>query len=474
MRSVTSVGARSATTAGPKIGAAVLTAIILPAVLTGPNFSLALLSLAVLALGVSLLWRAGEPPILLLAFGMPWLQASVSIFHANVLGLELNAYPDWRGQMTLSTVLSLIGVAMLAVGMRFGAGPQRPSIMAESLARIRSVPLERWMLLYAVALSGSLVARTLAWTVPGLTQLMLGVAELKWVFFFTLAYASFARGAWASPLFLGPFFLELLLGVSGFFSHFKIVLFMTIVAAVTGAPRLSAPRAFGIAVLGALLLLLSLYWTAIKEDYRYYISGGTGQVVTVDLPTRLAIFGELLGDVDGKELVQAHDALIRRVAYVELFGRVLDRVPKVLPYSNGAIYADAIRRPFMPRILFPNKTVIDDTSRTSKYADLSFQPGTSVSLGYVAEAYIDFGVFGMLLVLTVLGWVYGLTYRYLFFNRPFRGPLAAGYATTVLLGVTLLDNSFTKLFGGFIVVLLAAWLVQRFVLPHWFPWAVAR
>src|SRR5262249_31955031 len=58
----------------------------------GPNFLLALLSIAVLIAGCLLLWRPGESPILLFTFAYPWLQGSVAIFHANLLGIDVGEY----------------------------------------------------------------------------------------------------------------------------------------------------------------------------------------------------------------------------------------------------------------------------------------------------------------------------------------------------------------------------------------------
>src|SRR5262245_22637696 len=73
----------------------------------GPNFHLALVSVAVLILGCVLLWRQGEPPILLFTFAYPWLQGSVAIFHANWLDLDVNDYAPYQGDMHSAIVMSL-------------------------------------------------------------------------------------------------------------------------------------------------------------------------------------------------------------------------------------------------------------------------------------------------------------------------------------------------------------------------------
>src|SRR6266487_2267847 len=74
----------------------------------------AILMLPVVA---SLLWIRGEPPVLLFACGMQWLQASVAVFYTDFYGLTLNAMQG-GAELIKATWLSLIGVLVLAIGMR--------------------------------------------------------------------------------------------------------------------------------------------------------------------------------------------------------------------------------------------------------------------------------------------------------------------------------------------------------------------
>jgi hypothetical protein len=47
-------------------------------------------------------------------------------------------------------------------------------------------------------------------------------------------------------------------------------------------------------------------------------------------------------------------------------------------------------------------------------------------------------------------------------------------ATAVLTSVGPIENSFTKVFGGMVVSLVAAWAMTRFFVPRWAPWLVRR
>ena len=73
--------------------------------------------------------------------------------------------------------------------------------------------------------------------ISGLSQPLLAAATLKWAFFWMLAYATFARAGSTKLYFLGAFLLELALGVGGYFSDFKTVMFFTLFAAVAGGLR---------------------------------------------------------------------------------------------------------------------------------------------------------------------------------------------------------------------------------------------
>src|SRR5262249_37557799 len=136
----------------------------------GPNFLLALVSVAVLIVGCLLLWRPGESPILLFTFAYPWLQGSVAIFHANWLGLDVNGSAPYPGDLPSAIVMSLAGLLALAIGMRLGAGPRRMGDVHAMRELALSQPIKRWFRLYALAWALSFVALSFAWIMPGLTQ----------------------------------------------------------------------------------------------------------------------------------------------------------------------------------------------------------------------------------------------------------------------------------------------------------------
>lgn len=195
-------------------------------------------------------------------------------------------------------------------------------------------------------------------------------------------------------------------------------------------------------------------------------------MVSVDYATRIGKLVELTSDLDAQALETGVDHLIRRLSYVSFLSLVLGYVPDQLPHENGALLADAVSRPFFPRALFPEKSAIDDTARTNLYTGgmAGESEGTSISVGYIAEAYIDFGAIGMMPALLGIGWVYGFAYRLLSRSRQAGPLLGMGLASFVLLSIGFLDSSITKVGGGFVVSLLVAWLVLKSVVPFVLRW----
>ena len=315
----------------------------------------------------------------------------------------------------------------------------------------------------------SAVAGLLTWVVPGLSQVFLALVNFKWVAYFMLAYASFLRSGGAGPYLLGAFSFELLQGVGGFFSDFKTVFFVTLIAAAAANVRVTVSRVLVIGLLCTILMTFAVVWQAVKGEYRTFVSGGTGQhVVTVEFSERMAKLGELISEVDEPRLAEGLDGLIRRFAFVEYFGAVLTYVPAFAPHAEGEIWWDAITRPLMPRLFFPDKAIIDDTERTAKYTGVSTASSgtTSISLGYMPEAYIDFGVEGMMVPIFGFGLMLGGIQRAFATWKRSRGIVGMAVATTILLAGIDLGSSITKVMGGIIVLLLAMSVVIAYG-PRW-------
>jgi hypothetical protein len=438
----------------------------------GPNSTMAFSAVAVLIVGSSLLWRPRQSPVFLIAFLYQWLQASIWTFYANWEDKPIDEIGQYHSDAAVSTALSLVGLLIWAFGIRLGMGPII-SLSASTLHASKQ-NVEKWFTLYVGSVFIAFVSAQAANMLPALTQPLLALSGLQWAFFYAIGYVSMQQRGRALRLFLIAFGFQLLLAMGAFFSEFRTVFLVTLMAALASGAKPTPRAAFGITIIFVGLLSFALVWTAVKRDYRDFVSGGEAQqIVAVDFPTRISKLVELVSELDGAKLDRGVDQLIRRIGYVEFFGSVLDYVPRIVPHENGQILIDALMRPFMPRVFFPEKTIIDDSERTTKYTGLRVSgsdKGTSISLGWLAEIYIDFGYYGFMPAIMLIGLAYGRIFRML---TRMGDLLGMGLATALFLPLMLLESSITKVLGGIFTSLLVILLLSRYLLPFIRRWLEA-
>ena len=265
--------------------------------------------------------------------------------------------------------------------------------------------------------------------------------------------------------------LEVTLGFMSFFADFKQVFFVLIIAALTARPKVNI-RAIIIAlpVLGVVLVLLA-GWSAVKTEYRRYLSEGTGrQAVLVAPMERLSKIEDLMWNKGLPNLDQGFGLMVKRIEYTYYFGRVVDYVPAITPYAGGAIWGAAIAHVLEPRLLFPDKPPLEpDIANTERYTGLNLTlqgniSDTEIPLGYMAESYIDFGPILMFVPIFLLALMYGGQYRYLARFPRFK-LFAYGAMPVVLEPAGQFGLTAAKILGGSLTVFGVTYIVLRFMAP---------
>ena len=99
----------------------------------------------------------------------------------------------------------------------------------------------------------------------------------------------------------------------------------------------------------------------------------------------------------------------------------------------------------------------------------SASQGTSISVGYMAESYIDFGPILMYVPIFALGMLWGGMYRYFVTRGP---PRLLGYAVAVavLVNANQFEMQSTKLIGSMLMSFFVMALLLKLLLPHLRGW----
>ena len=438
------------------VSSALIGAVVIVLSATSTEPALTFMSLGVLIVGAKLLWRPGEPPILFAAFFIQWLQASVAVFRASFYGADLAAlYAGHLGVgdgIITATWLSLFGLLILAAGIRLALRGVGPAAFTELISGIRQYSLNKAFGSYCIAQLAVSGMEAVTWVNPGLTQALIALSNFRWIFFFVLAVIVFVqrRGYW---LLAFVCLFEIARGLLSFFADYKDVFLMLAMSFLTVRPRLNLRTAVLTSLIIGALLVLSSAWSVVKTDYRDFLNGGSGrQEILVTTAEQLERLDDLMFNKGLTHLSVGFDRLMRRIEYTFFFGRIVERVPSVLPHDDGAIWGGAVMHVLSPRLLFPEKPALgSDVQNTQRYAGLRLteQGGwqTEIPMGYMAESYIDFGSLGMFVPILLLGVLYGFQYRYAITRTRYM-ILAFGAAPVLITSASKFELSAAKILGG--------------------------
>jgi hypothetical protein len=410
-----------------------------------------------------LVWREGEPPILLFGCSFQWLQATAAIFYCNHFGMTLDE-AFGSNVLTVATWLSIVAVLVLAVGIRcgfIGAGGSRGSEL-ESDAREIDINKVAILYLISVVIAGALDA--VAWRLSSITQPLLAVASLKWGVVFLLCYTVLQQRR-RYGLLLGCIALEFGLGLFGMFSNFKNVFFVLVVAAMSSTLALRGRRLAATVTCFAILFVLGVMWSAIKMDYRTFLADETsGPEDVIPIERKFGKMADLIESITWDNLSDGMDALVLRVSYVNFFALAIENVPARIPYENGELWKGSVLHVLTPRFLFPDKPRLDDSERTRLYTGVQvsgLESGTSIGIGYVGESYVDYGPFWMFGPILLLGLLYGLVYRF-FITRTRYKLIGSSFAVSILIfNAFAIETSNIKLVGGVVSAALVGIVIYK-------------
>jgi flagellar biosynthesis protein FliQ len=424
---------------------------------------------AVFALTIALLWRPGEPPVLLLPAGIQLTQVVTPTFYANALGVPIQNVSLHLGDTAQSTWLALLGMLCLVVGMWCGQLGLNASVASSLHQEVRIWSPRAAFKFCGVTIIIAAVCEVLAGAFGGLTQLALAASGIQWVGIFVLACVCVAQQRGYGYLLIVTC-LEVVQGFIGYFSSFRTVFYVLLIGIVSARSKLRPQTMLvGLAV-GVTLLFLGVWWSSMKMEYRSFLNQGSKQqVVLVPIEDRIAFLVRKLSEIDGQTIGDGFDRLAQRVGYVDYLAAVMRHVPSRLPYQDGAQIGEALAHVLQPRLFFPDKPPVpDDSAILEKYAGFRFGdssgPGTSVSMGYVAELYVDFGPLGVAVGMFILGALVGRAIRYVVSSGALPATVNCGLAIMLAMTFTQFDEALIKFVGSFLTTLVMILLLRRFLL----------
>jgi hypothetical protein len=365
---------------------------------------------------------------------------------------------------TLASTVTLAVAFRLVLGNL--RGPTREFAEAHKHWALRDL-----LMLYIGGLAFATICGMAAKMVPALDQPFEAAAHFK-ILAMTMVFATVLATGQGRNFMIAVFLIEVLSGFGGLFSDFKGAFIFLAVSAFMVRIRWTGTMAVITAALACILVVMALWWTAVKTDFREFATASSdSQNIKVDLGSRVGYLGsKASGGIDWNS---ASYALLLRLSYVDIFGSVIG-VQEVAPEPRYfGQWQDAFDHVAKPRFLFPGKAALSDTEVFIRLArgnaSEAFRSGTSISVGFVAENFVDMGFPGMLVGIFAIGVMVAGICRY-FMTRQLPWMVREGTVLAIIytIGHDGVEISLPKILGAMYMSLGVWAIMARWGFPYIF------
>jgi hypothetical protein len=367
-------------------------------------------AVAVLLLVWWLLNSVEGPPVLALALTYQWVQVSIGIFYSMLIGepLEAMVKSDWRTMV----LIGLGCVVTLAISLSVGLVFMRNRLSTpESRPALAFSPTVLYAA-YGVSLLVTGVVQELAWQFPSITQAILALNFSHLALVFLLA-RRFTRPVFAWEKLAALMALEVALGFTGYFANFREPLLMGAIALVEVFDRRDSRHWAFFAAVVVVLGVSSVVWMNVRGELRRDVDEEI-ETTRLERLDKVRALSEGFFSADG-DFRDSTTRVVERVWAIYFPALAVERVPSVLPHTNGAIIEGGLLHLVTPRFLFPDKEDLpSDSEMVRKYSGMkvaSTEENTSIAFGYAAESYVDFGLPWMFLPPLIYGLLMGAAYQ---------------------------------------------------------------
>jgi hypothetical protein len=421
--------------------------------------------------------RPGLPVGVVYLFIWQWLQTFARVLQSMVDGESLTN-GLYGPNVARAYWYMLASLVVMALAFRMVLGNAKPPTVQDRTAHFEWRPIDLFSL-YVAMLFLAVGCKFASYAVPALDQPLDAVSRLKVVLLFML-FSTVIMTRRNTNLLWGAVALEIVLGFTGLLSDFRGVFIYLAMAAVAARMPLKGTTVAAALACAGFLVFLALFWTSVKAEYREFATGSSdSQNVKVALDARFGYLGNRLASSDAIDWNLASYALLVRLAYTDIFGSVIGVQETAPEQVFVRQWQDAVEHVAKPRFLFPNKASLSDTEVYVRLArgDSSEQVrlGTSISVGYMAENFVDFGFPGMLGGIFVIGLMYALAIRY-FMALKVPWILREGIVVGFVFGVAHngVEMSLPKILGATLMFVAVYALLARFVFPAALNWLKGR
>jgi hypothetical protein len=422
-------------------------------------------SFALLFIMYKLFWRTNEPKVIFLGLLLFWFSIIVKVFYADIVGVSYESL-SISPLILESTFISLISLLVFSIGLHLTSRSIEKSIYI-SYSDNFNYKTNKVIILYIAATLISLILNGVLFVFPAFSQLFNAFFLFKLGLLFLLIHNVYSdkKKVWIVVLIIA---FELLLSLVSFFSSFKDILITVAIVFSFYPIKFRLSQLIRNAIFIVFTIFVMLIWQTIKSEYREYLNKGSRtQTIQVSSSEAIGKVWELVQEAnpfsrDNDIIYQSID----RLSYIEFFSQAMVRVPSEIPYENGKLWINNITHILTPRFFYNDKKAIDDSEMVNTYCMrqvATMKEGTSFSLGFIAESYIDFGPYFMFIPIFFIGCLLGLAYR-LVISKSLNFIWGFSFVTPLWINIYCTGTPGTKILGWIVVYLILFYILNRFVI----------
>lgn len=217
-------------------------------------------------------------------------------------------------------------------------------------------------------------------------------------------------------------------------------------------------KKFSMVFFGMVILVLL---QTVKEDYRRQT---WNQLETNGSQQNVAELAKLLDESQASNNITSILPTLYRLNQGYLVSRVMENVPRYIPFQNGATILEDIGASLIPRFVWSDKPKSGGKRNVEIYAGMQLSGGTSMNIGQIGESWVNFGFASPLFL---FGYTFLLRYGFsLIVKRKSKLDFLVVLLPLFVIHVISVETDFLTTFNALIKVSFMIYLVNRLLVNN--------
>lgn len=227
---------------------------------------------------------------------------------------------------------------------------------------------------------------------------------------------------------------------------------------------ISNPIKYGF--IAASFLFITVY-QGVKAEYRNFVWENE-----VSFSEKVAILGSLITLESVSQTsstdIQDNESLLQTIHRLNQgwqTSKVIDQVPRVIPFQNGKEFVNDMISSFMPRFLWQNKRTVNDYQRFNYFTGYSLNSRTAMTIGVIGDFYINFGKIGTYIMMLLFGWLIAKLNKWFFHKFIFTNPINLIWLPFIFSYLIRPGNEFYMVVNHLFKALIVLFFVFKVIYP---------